>query len=72
MGFVSPNLPDLDVDQWRALPRAERTKALQQHWALNGFGTPYAVYLLYILKIGLYILGGLIFARRHTGPRRAG
>ena len=62
MGFVSPNLPDLDVDQWRALPRAERTKALQQHWTQNGFGTPYAIYLLYTLKIGLYILGGLAFA----------
>ena len=67
MGFVSPNLPDLDVGQWRTLPRAERTKALQQHWALNGFGTPYAIYLLYILKIGLYILGGLAFAAATPG-----
>ena len=67
MGFASPTLPDLDVDRWRALPRAERTKALQQHWALNGFGTPYAIYLLYILKIGLYILGGLAFAAATPG-----
>ena len=67
MGFASPNLPDLEVDQWRALPRAERTKILQQHWALNGFGTPYAVYLLYVLKIGLYILGGLLFAASTPG-----
>ena len=67
MGFVSPNLPDLDVDQWRALPRAERTKAMQQHWTLNGFGTPYAIYLLYIVKIGLYILGGLAFAAATPG-----
>ncbi len=67
MGLVSPNLPDLDVAQWRALPRAERTKALQQHWALNGFGTPYAIYLLYALKIGFYILGGLAFAAATPG-----
>ena len=67
MGFVSPTLPDLDVDQWRALPRAERTKAMQQHWTLNGFGTPYAIYLLYIVKIGLYILGGLAFAAATPG-----
>ena len=67
MGFVSPTLPDLDVDRWRALPRAERTKALQQHWTLNGFGTPYAIYLLYLLKIGLYILGGLAFAAATPG-----
>ena len=67
MGFVSPNLPDLDVDQWRAQPRAERTKALQQHWTQNGFGTPYAIYLLYIVKIGLYVLGGLAFAASTPG-----
>jgi hypothetical protein len=67
MGFVSPTLPEIDVDQWRALPRAERTKALQQHWTLNGFGTPYAIYLLYILKIGLYVLGGLAFAAATPG-----
>ncbi|MGH3457601.1 DUF3556 domain-containing protein, partial [Aeromicrobium sp.] len=67
MGFVSPSLPDLDVDQWRALPRAERTKVLQQHWALHGFGTPYAVYLLYVVKIGLYVLGGLLFAASTPG-----
>ena len=67
MGFVSPTLPDVDVDQWRALPRAERTKVLQQHWTLNGFGTPYAIYLLYALKIGLYVLGGLALAASTPG-----
>jgi hypothetical protein len=53
MGPIAPTLPDIDVEEWRAKPRAERTKVLQQHWATRGFGTPYAVYLLYILKIGL-------------------
>ena len=67
MGFVSPTLPDIDVDRWRALPRAERTRALQQHWATNGFGTPNAIYLLYLVKIGLYILGGLAFAAATPG-----
>ena len=67
MGFVSPTLPEVDVDQWRALPRAERTKVLQQHWTQNGFGTPYAIYLLYALKIGVYVLGGLAFAASTPG-----
>ncbi|MEJ7635052.1 DUF3556 domain-containing protein [Aeromicrobium sp.] len=67
MGLIAPTLPDIDVDQWRAKPRAERTKVLQQHWATSGFGTPYAVYLLYVLKIGLYILGGLLFAASTPG-----
>ena len=56
-----------DVEEWRAKPRAERTKALQQHWAVYGFGTPYAIYLLYALKIGLYVLGGLLFAAATPG-----
>ncbi|GAA3523439.1 DUF3556 domain-containing protein [Aeromicrobium panaciterrae] len=67
MGLISPTLPKLDVDAWRAKPRAERTKVLQQHWALHGFGTPYAIYLLYALKIGLYVLGGLLFAASTPG-----
>lgn len=67
MGLIAPTLPDLDVDEWRALPRAERTRALQQHWAVYGFGTPTGVYGLYVLKIALYVLGGLAFAAATPG-----
>src|SRR4029077_9768022 len=38
----------------------ERIKPLAQDWALNGFGTPYFVYLLYIVKLILYGVGGLL------------
>jgi hypothetical protein len=67
MGLIAPTLPDIDVDEWRARPRAERTQVLQKHWATRGFGTPYAVYLLYVVKIGLYVLGGLLFAASTPG-----
>lgn len=67
MGLISPTLPDLDVQAWRGRPRAERTRALVQHWATHGFGTPSAVYALYILKIGLYVLGGMLFAASTPG-----
>lgn len=67
MGLIAPTLPDVDVDAWRALPRAERTKVLQQHWAVYGFGTPQAIYVLYLAKIGLYVLGGLLFAASTPG-----
>jgi hypothetical protein len=67
MGLIAPTLPDVDVDAWRARPRAERTRVLQQHWATHGFGTPYAVYLLYVVKIALYVLGGLLFAASTPG-----
>ncbi|MBI2698168.1 MAG: hypothetical protein CK429_20715 [Mycobacterium sp.] len=55
MGFISPDLPDVDHDTWLGLPRATRLQVVTRHWAENGFGTPYAVYLLYLLKIGLYV-----------------
>lgn len=55
MGFMSPDLPDVDRDTWSSLPRATRLQVVTRHWAENGFGTPYAVYLIYLLKIALYL-----------------
>lgn len=55
MGFLSPELPDVDHDTWPTLPRATRLQIVTRHWAEHGFGTPYAVYLLYLMKIALYI-----------------
>lgn len=55
MGFMSPELPDVDRDTWRTLPRAARLQVATRHWAEDGFGTPYAVYLLYLIKIALYV-----------------
>jgi Transmembrane protein of unknown function (DUF3556) len=55
MGFMSPELPDVDPDTWQAQPRATRLQIVTRHWAEHGFGTPYAVYLLYLLKIALYV-----------------
>lgn len=67
MGFLKPNLPDLDYQQWRRLPRMERLKPMVQHWAENGFGPPEGVYLVYILKIALYILIGALIASSTPG-----
>lgn len=55
MGFIAPDLPDVDHDTWPTLSRATRLQVVTRHWAENGFGTPYAVYLLYLIKIGLYV-----------------
>jgi hypothetical protein len=55
MGFMSPDLPDVDPDTWLTLPRATRLQIVTRHWAEHGFGTPYAVYLLYLIKIVLYV-----------------
>ncbi|QUR67254.1 DUF3556 domain-containing protein [Mycobacterium spongiae] len=55
MGFMTPVLPDVDRDAWLTQPRAARLKIVTRHWVEHGFGTPYAVYLLYLLKIAVYI-----------------
>ncbi|MEP9365426.1 DUF3556 domain-containing protein [Nocardioides sp. CN2-186] len=62
MGFLQPNLPELDLDAWRAGTRAERMQPMARHVAEIGFGTPDVVFLMYILKIGLYVGGGAAFA----------
>jgi hypothetical protein len=67
MGFLTPNLPHLDLDEWHAASRSERIRPMARHLAENGFGTPGVVYLLYVLKIGLYVLGGGLFALHTQG-----
>jgi hypothetical protein len=61
MGLLDPTPPPFEVSEWRRLPHLERIKPLAQDWALNGFGTPVAVYFLYVFKILAYAgLGGLL------------
>ena len=58
MSFTKPNLPaDVDPATWTSQPRWQRLQIMTRHWTDNGFGTPYAVYLVYIVKIAAY-LGG--------------
>ena len=67
MGFVKPYLPDLDYDEWRARPRAERLRTMVVDWASAGFGTPDAVYVLYILKIVGYAAAAVFFVTLTPG-----
>jgi Transmembrane protein of unknown function (DUF3556) len=60
MGFTTPAPPPFDVEEWKRRPHLERIKPLAQDWALNGFGTPVAVYFLYLIKLVLYAGGGLL------------
>jgi hypothetical protein len=60
MGFTTPVPPPFDVEEWQRLSHLERIKPLAQDWALNGFGTPTAVFLLYLVKLVIYAAGGLL------------
>lgn len=60
MGFLQPSPPPFEVGEWEKLPHLERIRPLAADWAVNGFGTPVAVYLLYVLKVLVYAVGGLL------------
>jgi len=66
MGFLTPADPPFDVEEWKHRSHLERIKPLAQDWAVNGFGTPYGVYLLYIVKLVVYAGGGLLLISATT------
>ena len=49
MGFLQPNLPQLDLESWRQGTRNERMRPLVRHLCETGFGTPDVVYLFYVV-----------------------
>ena len=57
MGFITPELPDVDHDAWPTLLAASRLQVVTRHWVEHGFGTPSAIYLLYVLKMAAYAAG---------------
>jgi len=68
MGLLDPTPPPFEVEEWRRRPHLQRIKALAQDWALNGFGTPVAVYFLYVFKILVYAgLGFLLIDGQQLG-----
>src|SRR5687767_3108421 len=60
MGFIQPSPPQVDMEEWKRLPHLSRLKPLIQDWGIRGFGTPYVVYLLYIVKLFVYVLGAAL------------
>ena len=67
MGFLKPDLPEVDMDEWSKGTRSEKIRPMARHWAEVGFGTPVALHLFYVVKILMYILGGWLFASATAG-----
>ena len=57
MGFITPDLPDVDHETWHTRPVADRMQVVTRHWVEHGFGTPSAIYLLYVFKMAAYAAG---------------
>lgn len=60
MGFLRPSPPPFDLEEWGAKPYLSRLKPNAQDWAVNGFGAPYVVYLLYAVKLILFSAGAFL------------
>ncbi len=67
MGFLKQEVPVIEFEEWNKGTRAEKIVPMARHWADVGFGTPVALHLFYVLKIGLYILGGWLVALSTSG-----
>jgi hypothetical protein len=67
MGLLDPAPPPFEVAEWRRLPHLQRIKPLAQDWALNGFGTPVAVYFLYVFKVLAYAGLGFLLIEATSG-----
>ncbi|MGZ4189042.1 MAG: DUF3556 domain-containing protein, partial [Actinomycetota bacterium] len=55
MGFLQPAPPPFDLEEWKAKPFLSRLKPNAQDWALNGFGAPGIVYVLYAVKLLVFM-----------------
>ena len=53
MGLLDPTLPPYDPLEWEKKPFAERARMVCHSWAMQGYGTPLAIYVAYLLKIVL-------------------
>ena len=60
MSFFSPSPPPFDLEEWKGKPHLTRLKPLVQDWGENGFGSPTAVYFLYVIKLFIYAGGALL------------
>ncbi len=67
MGFIQPSPPQVDMEEWKRLPHLARLKPLVQDWGVNGFGTPYVVYLLYIVKLVVFSVGAALVISTTSG-----
>jgi hypothetical protein len=63
--FLSPIKPPYDPLEWATKPFPEKSRLVCMAWAMQGYGTPIAVYVAYAFKVVLYI-GGWVFFCTYT------
>jgi hypothetical protein len=53
--LIRPTPVPYDPLEWAKKPFAERARMVCEAWALQGYGTPLAIYVVHVLKIALYV-----------------
>jgi hypothetical protein len=66
VGVLDPTLPPYDPLEWEQRPFPERARMVCQSWAMQGYGSPAAIYVAYLLKIVLLYVGGWLLWCRFT------
>ena len=64
--LTPPPLP-VDVESWKNLPRHEKIRPLAKDWVENGVGAPAPIYVLYIVKLIAFTVGGLFIMAATSG-----
>lgn len=62
MGLLDPTLPPYDPLECAKKPLDERGAAVCAAWAVQGYGSPPSAYLLYTIKIAIYVAVWIAFA----------
>lgn len=63
MALLDPIPPPYAPLDWVRKPFAERGRMVCEAWAMDGYGSPPAVYVVYALKVALYIAAWASFTR---------
>jgi hypothetical protein len=61
MSLLDPIPPPYDALEWSMKDFPEKSRMVCRAWAMQGYGTPLAVFLAYALKVALYIGGWVLF-----------
>lgn len=71
MSLLTPLPPPYDPLVWAKRPLPERARQVCAAWALQGYGSPLAVYVLYVVKVLVYVGGWVFFCQRSPSLRGA-
>jgi hypothetical protein len=61
MNLLQPVLPPYDPLEWVKQPLPTRARMVCESWAMQGYGTPLGIYVLYAVKVALYVGAWLFF-----------